>query len=110
MTASADSVDQVADEPDRGVLGMPHDLSQVIFVHHDIAVAYEYVRMPGFSIGGDKVVYFRIESGMALFNHKGYVPVGVFVLHFLCYFVGLIVEVLEAKKNFVFGIVLGAEA
>jgi hypothetical protein len=65
--------------------------------------------MTGFSIGGYEVVYFRIESDIALLHDKGYIPAGIFVLYFFCYLVGRIVEVLEAKENFVFRIILEAE-
>jgi hypothetical protein len=88
---------------------MPHDLPQVVPAYHDITVADENKRMMGFSIGGYEVIYFRIESDIALLHDKGYVPVRVFVLYFFCYFVGRIVEVLKAKENFVFRIILKAE-
>ena len=96
-----------SDKPDRGVLGMLNDLPQVIPVHHDITVAYEHVRMTGFSISGDEIVYFRVESGIALLYEQGNILVGVFVTYFFCHFVGRIVEVLEAKDYFVFRIILG---
>ena len=109
QTSTAHTPDRVADEPHGRVLGMPGDLTEVTAVNHYVAVAYKYVGISGFSIGRNEIVNFRIKSRMALLDDEGYIPIGIFVLNFFCYFIGRIIEVLEAEEDFVFGIVLSAE-
>ena len=103
-------MNKVADKTDRWVLGMLHNLTQVVLVHQDITVAYEHVAVTGFSIGRYQIVHFRIKTDIVLLHDKGDIPLRVFVLHLFRYFVGWIVEVLEAKEDFVFRVILEAEA